>query len=55
MKIFEYASSIDPDEVAHYEPPHLDQHYLPSSLQILSVKRTKHLLKFRRRNYVVCF
>ena len=27
-----FANSVDPDEVAHYEPPHLDQHCLPSSL-----------------------
>ena len=30
--IVKFASSIDPDEVAHNEPPHPDQHYLPSSL-----------------------
>ena len=28
----EFANRIDPDEVAHYEPPHLDLHCLPSSL-----------------------
>ena len=32
MKIIELARSVGPDEVAHYEPPHLDQHCLPSSL-----------------------
>ena len=26
----EFANSVDPDEVAHNEPPHLDLHYLPS-------------------------
>ena len=26
------ANSVDPDEVAHNEPPHLDLHCLPSSL-----------------------
>ena len=31
-KIAEFASSVDPDEVAHDEPPHLDLHILPSSL-----------------------
>ena len=31
-KIAEFADSIDLDEVAHDEPPHLDLHYLPSSL-----------------------
>ena len=32
MKIAEFANSVDPDEVAHNEPPHLDLHCLPSSL-----------------------
>ena len=26
-KILDFAHSIDPDEVAHHEPPHLDVHY----------------------------
>ena len=30
MKIAEFANSIDLDEVAHNEPPHLDLHCLPS-------------------------
>ena len=28
----EYANSVDLDEVAHDEPPHLDLHCLPYSL-----------------------
>ena len=28
----EFANSLDLDEVAHNEPPHLDLHCLPSSL-----------------------
>ena len=28
----EFANSIDPDEVAQNEPPHLSLHCLPSSL-----------------------
>ena len=28
----EFANSVDLDEVAHNEPPHLDLHCLPSSL-----------------------
>ena len=32
MKIAEFANSVDLDEVAHNEPPHLDLHCLPSSL-----------------------
>ena len=31
-KIAEFANSVDLDEVAHHEPPHLDRHCLPSSL-----------------------
>ena len=30
-KIAESANSVDLDEVAHTEPPHLDLHCLPSS------------------------
>ena len=32
MKIAEFANSVDLNEVAYYEPPHLDLHCLPSSL-----------------------
>ena len=32
MKILEFANSVDPDEVAHSEPPHMDLHCLPYSL-----------------------
>ena len=32
MKIAEFANSVDLDEVAHNEPPHLDLHCLPSSV-----------------------
>ena len=31
LLIFEIANSVDLDEVAHNEPPHLDLHCLPSS------------------------
>ena len=31
-KIAEFANSINFDEVAHNEPPHLDLHCLPSCL-----------------------
>ena len=37
MKIVEFANSIDTDEMAHIEPPHLALHCLPSSLRILNV------------------
>ena len=36
-KIVEFANSVDPDEVAHNEPPHLDLQCLPSCLRILSI------------------
>ena len=32
MKIVEFANSIDPDEVAHGEPPHMDLLCLPFCL-----------------------
>ena len=32
-----FANSIDLDEVAHDEPPHIDLHCLPSSLRILNM------------------
>ena len=32
MKKAEIANSIDPDQAAHNELPHLDLHCLPSSL-----------------------
>ena len=31
-KIAEFVNSVDLDEVAHHEPPHLELHFLPSSL-----------------------
>ena len=35
MKTAEFGNSVDPNEVAHHEPPHLDLHCLPFSLCIL--------------------
>ena len=37
MEIAELANSVNPDEVAYDEPPHLDLHYLHASLWILSM------------------
>ena len=31
-KIAKFANSVDLDEVAHYDPPHLDLHCWPFSL-----------------------
>ena len=36
-EIAEFANSVDLDEVALYEPPHLDVHSLPSSLSVLDM------------------
>ena len=36
-KIAEFANSVDLDEVAHNEPPHLDLHYFTSSFSILNM------------------
>ena len=36
-KIADFANSVDLDEVAHNEPPHLDLHCLPPSLLILNM------------------
>ena len=32
IKIVELANNVDPDEVAHHEPPHLNLHCLTSTL-----------------------
>ena len=33
----EFANSVDPEEMAHNELPHLDLHCLPSGLSFLSM------------------
>ena len=46
-RVGEFADSVDPDEVAHNEPPHLDLHCLPSSLKSqFDIALMKHLLNF---------
>ena len=37
MQIVEFANSVDLDEVAHNEPPHLDLHCLLCSLCFLNM------------------
>ena len=37
LKKVEFANSVDPDEVAHNEPPHQDVHCLLLSLKINNV------------------
>ena len=53
----EFANSVDLDEVAHNEPPHLDLHCLPSSLRILNMilLGINIFRKFADENFVVCF
>ena len=41
MKIVEFANSVDPDEVAHHEPPHLDLCCLPTSICIISMRQLR--------------
>ena len=57
MKIDEFANSVDPDEVAHNEPPHLDLHCLPSSLRILNMIQLglNIFWKMADENFVICF
>ena len=52
MKGVEFANSVDPDEVAHHEPPHLNPRCLRSSFLILDVKY--FLGKFADVNFVFC-
>ena len=56
-KIAEFANSVDLDEVAHYEPPHVDLHCLPSCLWILSMilHGLNIFLKFADKNYYLLF
>ena len=42
MKTAEFANSIDPDEVAHDEPPHLNLRCLPTSLRIHNIIMLQH-------------
>ena len=57
MKTAEFTNSIDPDEVAHYEPPHQNLHCLSSSLAVLNmIQLDKIIIKiFTDVNCVVCF
>ena len=53
----DFANTVDKDEKAHYEPSHLDPQCLPSSILIYNIIQfeLKVVLKFCRRNFVVCF
>ena len=57
LKRVVFANSVDPDEVAHNEPPHLDLHCLPSSLWILNMITLGQNIfwKFANINFVACF
>ena len=56
-KIVEFANNVDPDEVAHNEPPYIGLHCLPTCLSRLSTMwlGQNFSLKFRRLRFVVCF
>ena len=56
-KIAEFANSVDFDEVAHNEPPHLNLQYLLCSLWILNMIwfGLNNFWKFADENIVVCF
>ena len=56
-KTTEFTNSIDPDEVAHTEPPHQDLHCLSSSLLILNmIQLDKTIIEiFADVNFIVCF
>ena len=52
MKKAELTNSIDPDEVAHYEPSHLGLHCLASSLEFsVCYSLDKMFIKFCRYKF----
>ena len=53
----EFANAVDPDEMAHYEPSHLNLQCLPTGLWIFNMIQyeLKDFLKNCRRNTIVCF
>ena len=56
MKAAEFTNSVDPNQVAHDEPPYLDLHCLSSSLWILNmIKLDKRITETADVNFVVCF
>ena len=56
-KAAEFSNSIDPDEVAHHEPPHQDLHCFSSSLQTLIRKQLEIIIieMFADVHFVVSF
>ena len=44
LKLVEFVNSIEPDEMAHNEPPHLDLHCLLSCLDMRPDKSNFHLV-----------
>ena len=47
----EFSNSVDPDEVAHHEPPHQDLHSLNYEYDMAWT----FFLNFAEENFVVCF
>ena len=46
MKIVKFGKRADPDEAAHNEPPHLEQHDLHCSLGILHIRKIRDFFFF---------
>ena len=57
MKTAEFTNSVNPDDLAHHELPHLELHCLPSSLWNLNIiQLDKTIIKiFADINFVLCF
>ena len=55
-KLVEFANSVEPDEVAHNEPPHLDLHCLSTGFlsSQSDIALTKHVHKFCHLLFCVC-
>ena len=56
-KTAKFTDSVDPDEAAHNEPPHLDLHCLSSSVSVLNMVQLDVTIIeiFADVNFVVCF
>ena len=57
MNIFKFANSVDPDEVAHNEPPHLDLHTVCPLLfeSPYDIGWMKYFQNFADINFAACF
>ena len=55
MIINKMASSVDPDEMAHYEPSHLDLHCLNRYLRRSSVERVNACIALKKNHFTRTF